>query len=457
MKKNLFALGSDVAKIGAFAFALGLVACGDDGASNSVTNGEKGEVIALADGSGEKVCDDKLDGWVAEAVGKDFRRCQNGEWTKITANEASAEDEIIGGVTVLQSSSSSVVPSEVEGSSSSVTSSSSAKSSSSVVSSSSEKSSSSVASSSSAKSSSSVASSSSAKSSSSVVSSSSEKSSSSVASSSSVKSSSSVVSSSSAKSSSSSVPGTDPGSSSSVASSSSMKAAWAYLNPNIDYGEFTDERDGQVYKTVTIGTQTWMAENLNYAYTGVKYDYSTYTSDSTSWCYENKASNCDKYGRLYTWSAVMDSAAQFNVNAGTRCGYGKGKTCTPNSPHRGICPEGWHVPTNEEYSTLYTYIGGSSTAGSSIDGSLLKSTSGWKYYNGKSGNGTDKYGFSVLPAGYRGYSGDFNNEGGYAYLWSASDNDGYSARNPYFRYDDDYVRLTIGSKYHGQSLRCLKD
>ena len=436
MKKNLFALGSDVAKIGAFALALGLVACGDDGGSNSVTNGEKGEVITLADGSGEKVCDDKLDGWVAEAVGKDFRRCQNGEWTKITANEASAEDEIIGGVTVLQSSSSSVIPSEVEGSSSSVTSSSFAKSSSSVVSSSSEKSSSSVASSSSVKSSSSVASSSSAKSSSSVVSSSSEKSSSSVASSSSAKSSSSVVSSSSVKS------------SSSVASSSSAKSSSSVVSSSssIKYGSFTDSRDGQVYKTVTIGTQTWMAENLNYAYTGVKYNYSSYTSDSTSWCYKNKASNCDKYGRLYTWSAVMDSAAQFSVNAGTMCGYGK--TCTPNSPHRGICPEGWHVPTNEEYSTLYTYIGGSSTAGS-----LLKSTSGWN----NSGNGTDKYGFSVLPAGYRSYYGDFYNEGGYAYLWSASENDSYSAKNQYFLYDGDYVSQSSRSKYYGQSLRCLKD
>jgi uncharacterized protein (TIGR02145 family) len=215
---------------------------------------------------------------------------------------------------------------------------------------------------------------------------------------------------------------------------------------SIKYGSFTDSRDGQVYKTVTIGTQTWMAENLNYAYTGVKYNYSSYTSDSTSWCYKNKASNCDKYGRLYTWSAVMDSAAQFSVNAGTRCGYGK--TCTPNSPHRGICPEGWHVPTNEENSTLYTYIGGSSTAGS-----LLKSTSGW--YN--SGNGTDKYGFSVLPAGYRSYYGDFYNEGSYAYLWSASENDSYSAKNQYFLYDGDYVSQSSRSKYYGQSLRCLKD
>lgn len=215
---------------------------------------------------------------------------------------------------------------------------------------------------------------------------------------------------------------------------------------DFDYGEFTDARDGQVYKTVTIGTQTWMAENLNYRYVGVKYNYKGNTSDSTSWCYDNKASNCDKYGRLYTWSAVMDSAAQFNVNAGTQCGYGK--TCTPKSPHRGICPEGWHVPTNEEYGTLYTCIGGSSTAGS-----LLKSTSGWS----SSGNGSDKYGFSVLPAGYRSNDCCFYNEGYYANLWSASEYNDTRAWYQYFRYTYGDANQSDSNKSYGRSLRCLKD
>ncbi|MCQ2109047.1 MAG: fibrobacter succinogenes major paralogous domain-containing protein [Fibrobacter sp.] len=299
-----------------------------------------------------------------------------------------------------------------------------------------------------------------------ILSSSSEESSSSVASSSSEESSSSVTSSSSVASSSSSsvpgssssvIPGTDPGSSSSVASSSSSSVpnSSSSVIPGTDpgspaFGTLTDSRDGQVYKTVKIGTQIWMAENLNYAYTGVKYNYRSYTSDSTSWCYENKASNCDKYGRLYTWSAVMDSAAQFSENAGTKCGFGT--ECTPNSPHRGICPEGWHVPTNEEYSTLYTYIGGSSTAGS-----LLKSTSGWNDYNGKSGNGTDKYGFLVLPAGDRDGSGGFYNEGTYANLWSAfEDNSDYACYQSFYYYND-YALMFSTDKYGGQSLRCLRD
>ncbi|MCQ2100471.1 MAG: fibrobacter succinogenes major paralogous domain-containing protein [Fibrobacter sp.] len=280
-------------------------------------------------------------------------------------------------------------------------------------------------------------------SSSSVILSDSEGSSSSVTSSSSVESSSSVASSSS----SSSAPTEDP---------SDSKLAWQYLNPSIDYGTMTDARDGQVYKTVKIcddkdeNCQTWLAENLNYAYTGVKYNYSSYTHDSTSWCYENKASNCDKYGRLYTWSAVMDSAAQFSENAGTKCGFGT--ECTPNSPHRGICPEGWHVPTNEEYSTLYTYIGGSSTAGS-----LLKSTSGWNDYNGKSGNGTDKYGFSGLPAGYEYTNGLFRNEGYGAYLWSASEADSGYAWNQGIYYSGVNADQASNLKRDGRSLRCLRD
>ena len=69
-----------------------------------------------------------------------------------------------------------------------------------------------------------------------------------------------------------------------------------------NYGTLTDTRDGQTYKTVTIGDQVWMAENLNYAYTGVPYNYSGNTSDSTSWCYKNEPENCAKYGRLYTWA-----------------------------------------------------------------------------------------------------------------------------------------------------------
>ena len=374
--------------------SLFFIACGDDSGSNSVEKGTK-DVIALADGSGEKVCDEKLDGWVAEAVGKDFRRCLDGEWTKISAKEASAEEEIIGGATLFLSSSS-------------------------------------------AKSSSSAVSSSSATSSSSFVSSSSVKSSSSAASSSSVASSSSAKSSSSAES------------SSSVESSSSIeKLVWQYLNPAISYGEIIDDRDGQVYKTVEIGSQTWMAENLNY-----DYNYRT----ARSYCY---ADSCSKYGRLYTWSATVDSAAVFST-AGKGCGCHA--SSSPRGIVRGVCPVGWHVPSVSEFQTLISSVGGYRVAGAN-----LKSTSGWKSNSQYVGNGSDSKGFSALPAGayndaitYHIYR--FYDVGNYAFFWTTSKG-GCVADRLRLGWADDSSNLTNslsddvdrGDMDSARSVRCLKD
>jgi uncharacterized protein (TIGR02145 family) len=242
-----------------------------------------------------------------------------------------------------------------------------------------------------------------------------------------------------------------------------------YLNQKMlaagEYGEMLDTRDGQVYKVVTIGEQTWMAQNLNYRYVGVKF-FEGYVaeSDSTSWCYDNDPANCAKYGRLYTWSAVMDSAAQFSVNAETRCGYKK--ICTPNTPHRGICPEGWHVPTNAEYRTLFNYTykdftGNRYERGDSTAGVLLKSSTGWL----NSGNGTDKYGFSALPAGVRrlendNIRGNFRSESEYVGFWPASEMNKERTYSKSFWSNRDYVDNQDQSetfKYLGHALRCLKD
>ncbi|WP_405327351.1 fibrobacter succinogenes major paralogous domain-containing protein [Fibrobacter sp.] len=178
-------------------------------------------------------------------------------------------------------------------------------------------------------------------------------------------------------------------------------------------GSMTDSRDGQTYKTVTIGSQTWMAENLNFAYTGVPFYNGAYASDSTSWCYYNAKNNCDIYGRLYTWSAAMDSAGIVSLeNGAVACGVGS--MCKPNSPHRGICPEGWHVPTQSEFDVLYKLIGGKSTAGTK-----LKTTSGWD----EEKNGIDAFGFGLLPAGFRYYGGPYMGMGERGVLWSVSEND----------------------------------
>jgi len=243
-----------------------------------------------------------------------------------------------------------------------------------------------------------------------------------------------------------------PQSSSSETSVSSSSVPEGYVDPStVVTGTMTDERDGKTYKTVEIGTQTWMAENLNYAYTGVPYKSTKSTSDSTSWCYDNDAANCAKYGRLYTWAAAMDSLGKWSTN-GKDCGYVE--TCSPTYPVRGICPEGWHLPTSAEFETLFTAVGGQSMAGK-----MLKSTSGWN----SSGNGTDVYSFSALPAGRRLNNEDSYNEGKSAFFWSSTEYGSGYAYYMFLHYNIDDVNLgnlnEVGNlkKNFGHSVRCVKD
>lgn len=216
--------------------------------------------------------------------------------------------------------------------------------------------------------------------------------------------------------------------------------------PTVVTGTMTDERDGQTYKTVKIGEQIWMAENLNYAYTGVPYTFGERTWDSTSWCYGNYPVYCakSKYGRLYTWSAAMDSVGEWSVNGK---GCGEGKECSPTYPVRGICPEGWHLPTKAEFETLFAAVGDSSTAGK-----MLKSTIGWE----DDCNGTDDFGFSALPAGDRSNSGLFF-RGFEAHFWSSTEGDSSYAYGMNLDYDREYAILDDNPKEYGYSVRCVKD
>ncbi|MCQ2054422.1 MAG: fibrobacter succinogenes major paralogous domain-containing protein [Fibrobacter sp.] len=200
-----------------------------------------------------------------------------------------------------------------------------------------------------------------------------------------------------------------------------------------------DKRDGKIYKTVKIGNQVWMAENLNYSVNPGK----------QSWCYNDSAEYCEKYGRLYTWAAAMDSVAAFS-NDGKGCGYSV--ECEPSETVRGICPEGWHLPDNTEWKTLFATVGGQNVAGK-----MLKSASGWKVNKESSGKGLDASGFSALPAGYRSSSGNFYDAGNYAYIWSVS------AIFSGFAYIVDLYYNDVGAgqghldKSCGASVRCLKD
>ena len=217
----------------------------------------------------------------------------------------------------------------------------------------------------------------------------------------------------------------------------------AYLNPDIDYGTMTDERDGKVYKTVKIGDQTWMAENVNFdpgqGGSGEgKYDW--------SWCYNNKPKNCEVAGRLYTWAAAMDSVGMWSTN-GKGCGSWS-ETCSSAYPVRGICPEDWHLPTQAEWNALFTAVGGRLTAGE-----FLKSQSGWGRING-----SDAFGFSALPAGVRYYDGVFDYASYYAFFWSATESNSNDAYHIQLYYDNfGAYHLNGASKSIGHSVRCVKD
>ncbi len=191
-------------------------------------------------------------------------------------------------------------------------------------------------------------------------------------------------------------------------------------------GMLTDSRDGQTYKTVVIGTQTWMAENLNYAV-------------DSSWCYENSADNCAKYGRLYQWASAMALPAAYNEAT-----WGGS-----DANHQGVCPAGWHIPTNAEWTTLENTVGGENVAGTA-----LKSTSGWD----EGGNGTDAYGFSALPAGNRyNYSGSFGDVGYRANFWSATEYGTGYAYGRYLYYGRAHMDAGYEYKHDPFSVRCLKD
>lgn len=225
-----------------------------------------------------------------------------------------------------------------------------------------------------------------------------------------------------------------------IPESSSSSDADESSSSNEMAGSMTDSRDGQTYKTVTIGTQTWMAENLNFAYNEPTEDL-----DSSSFCYEGDTENKSKYGRYYIWSAAMDSAGVFSSD-GKGCGYGK--TCNSSGTVRGVCPSGWHLPSTDEWDELVFTAGGELMVGD-----VLKSKSGWY----RDGNGIDLYGYSILPAGYT-FDGSENfTEAFYASFWTRNDNDDEKSVVIYFEYDSDSVDVEVSDKDVAYSVRCLKD
>ena len=193
-----------------------------------------------------------------------------------------------------------------------------------------------------------------------------------------------------------------------------------------DTGSFVDSRDGKVYRTVRIGAQTWMAQNLNFNASG-------------SACYDNDESNCQKYGRLYNWATVMNGASSSSSSP---------------SGVRGICPAGWHVPSDAEWTILTNYVSANGN-GTGRVGTKLKSVTGWNTGSGYIA-GTDEFGFTALPGG-GGYGGSFSLAGNYGFWWSATEYSATDARYRHMHYTYDDVLEYWNGKTVQFSLRCLRD
>jgi len=186
--------------------------------------------------------------------------------------------------------------------------------------------------------------------------------------------------------------------------------------------------EGEIYRTVIIGSQTWFQRNLNYAAKGSK-------------CYDNDPANCATYGRLYKWATAMNIDEK----------YIDEKWGGSDVNHKGICPKGWHIPSDAEWTTLTNFVGNNV-------GDKLKATSGWKHrFDNSPANGTDTYGFSALPSGWFNEYMDFENLGHEGCWWTASEYDNSHAYERYMGYYFEFGWWPDGSKHDGRSVRCIKD
>jgi uncharacterized protein (TIGR02145 family) len=208
----------------------------------------------------------------------------------------------------------------------------------------------------------------------------------------------------------------------------------AVFNSGLAYGAITDQ-DGNTYKTITIGTQTWMAENLR----TTKYrngEPITEVSDSLAWGKFRTGAYCNTiycnndirmiatYGRLYNWYAVADP--------------------------RNLAPSGWHIPTDDEWTELANYLGGPNVAGGKLKESGIMH---WIYGFGA----TNETGFTALPGGHRSTNGFFYPPGYYGYWWSYTEVNVEEPLTWAMFYTNGELLNGPGEKGIGRSVRCIKD
>ena len=186
-----------------------------------------------------------------------------------------------------------------------------------------------------------------------------------------------------------------------------------YLNPDIEYGEYLDVRDTQVYRTVQIGEQVWMAQNLNYK------------NDNQSFCFDSDTLYCKEKGRLYTWENALK-----------------------------VCPEGWHLPDSSEYNALIDFV--------------EKNNNGLPTKKSLTSGTFNIFGFSIiLGSGYV-VRGEYSNEGGgngNSYFWTASETDGLDSSRPPetfarargIRTSSNALVKLSWEKIHALAIRCIQN
>ena len=211
-------------------------------------------------------------------------------------------------------------------------------------------------------------------------------------------------------------------------------------------GTFIDSRDGNEYNWVQIGDQVWMAENLAYlpsvnmvadgSEDAAGSYYYVYGYDGTNVADAKATDNYATYGVLYNWTAAMDGEASSTTNP---------------SGIQGVCPAGWHLPSDAEWKELTNYLGGTSVAGGK-----LKET-GTTHWASPNTGATNETGFTALPGGARDYDGIFGNIGNHGVWWSSTESDTNSASYRYLDYDYSYLSSNGYDKKVGFSVRCVRD
>jgi uncharacterized protein (TIGR02145 family) len=199
---------------------------------------------------------------------------------------------------------------------------------------------------------------------------------------------------------------------------------------------------GESYPTVQIGTQCWLAKNLNVGTMIQGANNQTNNSTLEKYCHNNDPANCTMYGGLYQWG----EAVQYQ--------NGASNSTSPNPAFtgnvRGICPIGWHLPSESEWGTLETFLGGYSVAGGA-----LKSTS--VLWISPNSGATNSSGFSALPGGIRFTNGTFNNIGFGAIFWSSSETSNTYSVIRNLSFGQSNLFRNVDDKPCGTSIRCTQD